>query len=868
MADSNGNKAAAYPQTIPVRLVKTTVDNKFITAYSDFDEYYFPRTKSETTNGKTRTTRYTYKHQTWSSSQPQLIGLLTEEKVEGDNGENWVTSIVYDTNGQPTSRTANGVTESFTHHNTGELATKSYTNHNGPQTVSYNNYFRGVAGSELYPDGSSISRSVNPTGTIAWEDDAEGQRTSYSYDALNRVTRVDPPGLAASNYQYEPNRITVTRDGSGYRKEITLDGLGRAVLSKESGAGIDPVYVRTEYDAGGRETFVSYASANSAEPLGVVKTYDALNRVTSVKNNADNSTAAYCYGVPCVNYLSGYSFDDAYTITNARGHKTAYLQQGYGSWDDLQNRYIVADIAGAVRQVTSINRNKIGDITSVTQDGVTRTYVYQPGTRRMSSVMEPERGKVVFSYDAAGNTRSKQVGAEGLITFTYDAMNRLTNIGYPAGNGGMATTPSVAYDYDRNGRVTSMAKGASTRSYAYTPWGALDRETLKVNDVTFNLDYAYNQQGQLYQLTYPNNTTLTYSLDDWGRPTQVGQFISNIRYYPTGQMSGYTYGNGQQVSYALNARKFVERIKSVGARTTAMDLSYTFDGNANVTSITDNVNSLNSITALGYDGLDRLTSANGRWGAGSFSYDAKGNLLSKNLGNLGAMTYHYDGNNRLANTTGANAFSFSYDAYGNVRNNGRFNMTYNHANEMTNIKNGEVNIDYLYDGDGIRVLEVHDDKAIYQMHDKAGDLLYEQDFISNKESVYVRFNSQTIAKMDTCLLKDTDNDGITDCQEQQLGFDVFTPADAYADDDGDGVSNLAEVKAGTSPRNADTDNDGIPDGWELRFGLNPLANDAAADIDGDGFNNLQEYQNDTDPKDPLNVPLAAKLVPVFYLLMD
>ncbi|WP_164887260.1 RHS repeat protein [Hahella sp. KA22] len=844
------------------------MDDRFVTELFDLDSANFWRTKTETTNGKTRTTRYTYKHQTWSSSQPQLIGLLTEEKVEGDNGENWVTSVVYDTKGQLTSRTANGVTESFTYHNTGELATKSYTNHNGPQTVSYNNYFRGVAGSELYPDGSSITRSVNPTGTIAWEDDAEGHRTSYSYDALNRVTRIDPPGLAASNYQYEPNKITVTRDGSGYRKEITLDGLGRAVLSKESGAGIEPVYVRTEYDAGGRETFVSYASANSGEPLGVVKTYDALNRVTSVKNNADNSTATYCYGVPCVNYLSGYSFDDAYTVTNARGHKTAYLQQGYGSRDNLQNRYIVADIAGAARQVTSINRNKIGDITSVTQDGVTRTYVYQPGTRRMSSVMEPERGKVVFSYDAAGNTRSKQVGAEGLITFTYDAMNRLTNIGYPAGNGGMAATPSVAYDYDRNGRVTSMAKGASTRGYAYTPWGALDRETLKVNDVTFNLDYAYNQQGQLYQLTYPNNTTLTYSLDDWGRPTQVGQFISNIRYYPTGQMSGYTYGNGQQVSYALNARKFVERIKSVGARTTAMDLSYTFDGNANVTSITDNVNSLNSITALGYDGLDRLTSANGRWGAGSFSYDAKGNLLSKNLGNLGAMTYHYDGNNRLANTTGANAFSFSYDAYGNVRNNGRFNMTYNHANEMTNIKNGEVNIDYLYDGDGIRVLEVHDDKAIYQMHDKAGDLLYEQDFISNKESVYVRFNSQTIAKMDTCLLKDTDNDGITDCQEQQLGFDVFTPTDAYADDDGDGVSNLAEVKAGTSPRNADTDNDGIPDGWELRFGLNPLANDAGADIDGDGFNNLQEYQNDTDPKDPLNVPLAAKLVPVFYLLMD
>lgn len=41
----------------------------------------------------------------------------------------------------------------------------------------------------------------------------------------------------------------------------------------------------------------------------------------------------------------------------------------------------------------------------------------------------------------------------------------------------------------------------------------------------------------------------------------------------------------------------------------------------------------------------------------------------------------------------------------------------------------------------------------------------------------------------------------------------------------------------------DTDGDGIPDKWEIRYGLNPRdPADAAADSDKDGFTNLEEYQ--------------------------
>ncbi len=67
------------------------------------------------------------------------------------------------------------------------------------------------------------------------------------------------------------------------------------------------------------------------------------------------------------------------------------------------------------------------------------------------------------------------------------------------------------------------------------------------------------------------------------------------------------------------------------------------------------------------------------------------------------------------------------------------------------------------------------------------------------------------------LVVDTDQDGLTDCEERTVGTD---PADSDSDDDGlDDLYELATTL--TDPNLADSDADGLDDGDEVAYGLDP-----------------------------------------------
>jgi hypothetical protein len=80
-----------------------------------------------------------------------------------------------------------------------------------------------------------------------------------------------------------------------------------------------------------------------------------------------------------------------------------------------------------------------------------------------------------------------------------------------------------------------------------------------------------------------------------------------------------------------------------------------------------------------------------------------------------------------------------------------------------------------------------------------------------------------------------------------MTYEHLSDPENLADSDGDGLSDYVESIWKTDLNDPDSDGDGMPDGWEVRHGLNPLADDAGADADNDGLTNLEEYQLGTLP---------------------
>jgi len=105
---------------------------------------------------------------------------------------------------------------------------------------------------------------------------------------------------------------------------------------------------------------------------------------------------------------------------------------------------------------------------------------------------------------------------------------------------------------------------------------------------------------------------------------------------------------------------------------------------------------------------------------------------------------------------------------------------------------------------------------------------------------------------------DYDSDSLTSLQEYQYSAELNPCA---ADTDGDSVTDTIEVgHPCLSPTNPDTDgngfsdgledtdNDGMPDKWEINMGLDPLTDDALENNDGDPYTNFEEYLYQLDPR--------------------
>lgn len=271
----------------------------------------------------------------------------------------------------------------------------------------------------------------------------------------------------------------------------------------------------------------------------------------------------------------------------------------------------------------------------------------------------------------------------------------------------------------------------------------IDSETAVIDGFSWLIDYGYNTDAQLNQITYPNNVVVDYAPNALGQATKAGSYASNALYHPNGLLKSFTLGNGinesvtqtvlgQPKQFASSKNGYLRRFE------------YGYDNVNNITAITDLRDTTQNKSGFVYDNLDRLKNVTGPWGAASFTYDTVGNIKTKTIGSH-TLTMGYNSNNRLSNLTGSATVTYGYDARGNITNNGRHTLGYNDANQLVSVDGGN-DADYYYDGHGRRIKDLINGESTYSLYNQAGQLMFKYIREKQEPSHYIYLNNTMIAK--------------------------------------------------------------------------------------------------------------------------
>ncbi|WBY06806.1 hypothetical protein PIB19_14965 [Sphingomonas sp. 7/4-4] len=526
------------------------------------------------------------------------------------------------------------------------------------------------------------------TGTIAPDPDGAGPLhhliTRNTYDAAGRLIRAEKGELAA--WQSE---AVLPENWAGLtifnQVDTTYDAMGRKIIERVWASGVNYAVTQYSYDTVGRlecSTVRMNPAAFGALPAS------ACTLGTSGAQGPDRVTKNI--------------YDDAGQLVQVRKAVGTSLEQAYIAYAYTEN--------GKQQFVIDANGNKA----QLTYDGFDRqTGWYFPSTTPPSA-FNPSTVSSVYStagavsatdfegyaYDANGNRTSLRKRDGRALTYTYDALNRVTTKTIPN-----ACDPSfpcaapisaplaewvrdVYYAYDARGLQVSARYDGPAGSDAvlstYDGFGRLESSTTSMYGTSRTLLYQYDEDGNRTRLTHPDGTYFNYTYDGLNRLKSIqenaGATIEWSSYGATGNRATETRGY-VTTTYGYDG---FSRLTSVSddLAGTASDVTTTLTYNPAgqiVTRARSNATyAFNGITAVSrphtVNGLNQYASVNGT----AFTYDASGNLISD-----GVTSYLYDAENRLR--SGYAKFAMVYDPQG----------------RMYAYVNTSVSTRFLYDGDQV-----------------------------------------------------------------------------------------------------------------------------------------------------------------------
>jgi RHS repeat-associated protein len=285
-------------------------------------------------------------------------------------------------------------------------------------------------------------------------------------------------------------------------------------------------------------------------------------------------------------------------------------------------------------------------------------------------------GRILAVYDNQNNA----------LTYQYDVAGKTIAVIDPLGN-------IISNEYDYFGNLTHTIdpdRGAET--HTYNRWGQILQTTDAKNEV---VKFKYDLAGRMIQQIQPEDTT-TWIYDT--APNGIGQLAS----------VSSTNGHSASFTYDIYGRT-LSKTEIIKDSSYTYTYAYQSDGRLATTQYPTGFRVRNEYNSLGFLSEVRNDISNQLyWRADS--YNAKGQLLQKTVGNGAVTQISYDDNEdwikNISTTAGANTLQnlvFHFNAIGNLtsRKDSSRNLdeifTYDNLNRLTKtaITGGaEVNIKY------------------------------------------------------------------------------------------------------------------------------------------------------------------------------
>ena len=599
---------------------------------------------------------------------------------------------------------------------TGSVTDERFTSNDEPVSITHG-----------YGTASATTQSFtyNAAGLPLSITDGNEHTTTYGYDsASNRTSMIDANNNETKWTYNTTHDVETTTTPKGETTTIKRDSHGNAETVSRPAPGSTTQTTKYKYDIHGNVESVEdplkrvwkyeYNTqgdrTSETDPESDKRTwvYDEDSRETSTVSPRGNVTG----GKP-TEYTTKIERDSQgrpLTVTDPLGHATKYAYDGDGNLETLTdpNSHKTTYTYDADNEPTKVKEAN-GTVTETGYDGAGKVKSQIDGNKHetkyvrnaieeVTEVTDSLSHKTTKEYDKAGNLKTLTDPAKRTTTYTYDPGNRLIEVKYSDGK-----TPTVKYEYDKDGDRTVMTDGTGTSKYTYDQ---LDRLTETESGHKEKVKYEYDLANEQTKITYPNTKSVTRAYDKAGRLEKVTDWLEHttkFTYDPDSDQATTVFptGTSNEDKYAYNNADQMSEVKMLKGAETLASLLYARDNDGQLKTITSKGLPGEEKPGYEYDTNNRLT----KGGTTAYEYDAANNTTK-----IGTGTYKYNKANELE--TGP-SLTYTYDELGErtkttPTTGSATTYGYDQAGNLTSVERpveGEkaaIKDTYAYDGNGLR----------------------------------------------------------------------------------------------------------------------------------------------------------------------